>query len=34
LGLCRVNTTDNSFVAGAIIGGSNGYFIRYAMGTI
>ena len=34
LGLYRVNTTDNSFVAGAIIGGSNGYFIRYAMGTI
>jgi len=33
-GLYRVNTTDNSFVAGAIIGGSNGHFIRYAMGSI
>ncbi len=33
-GLYRVNTTDNSFEAAAIIFGFDNYAIRYAMGTI
>lgn len=33
-GLYRVNATDNSFTAGAIIFGEDDYLIRYAMGTI
>jgi len=34
LGLYRVNTTDNSFEAAAILFGTDNYAIRYAMGTI
>ena len=33
-GLYRVNETDNSFEAVAIILGNNDYMIRYAMGTL
>jgi len=33
-GLYRVNTTDSSFKAIAVILGNNDYSIRYAMGTI
>ncbi len=33
IGLYRVNTTDNSFEAGAIIFGEDQHFIRYMMGT-
>lgn len=34
IGLFRVNTTDNSFVAGALVFGEDNYVMRYAMGTI
>lgn len=34
IGLYRVNTTDNSFEAAAILFGADNYAIRYAMGTI
>lgn len=34
IGLYRLNTTDNSFEAGAIIFGEDDYYIRYAMGSI
>lgn len=34
IGLYRVNTTDNSFEAGAIVSANDGYAIRYAIGTI
>jgi hypothetical protein len=34
IGLYRVNTTDNSFEAGAIVFGNDQHYIRYAMGSI
>jgi len=34
IGLYRVNTTDNSFEAGAIVFANDQYYIRYMMGTI
>jgi hypothetical protein len=34
IGLYRVNTTDNSFEAAAILFGNDQYNIRYAIGTI
>jgi hypothetical protein len=34
LGLYRVNETDNTFTAGAIIFGEDQHYIRYAMGSL
>jgi hypothetical protein len=34
IGLYRLNTTDNTFEAGAIIFGEDQYCIRYAMGSL